>query len=730
MRPRAFFPSLLLVLAFSAGLVGSWGSNSAFADPVDTDADGIADTEDLCLHEPGPAGNDGCPDVDAPFIGEAGTKLNVATPIRLPATVSIDTGAGFAAWGASTSAAQGAIRFDTRNTTAWKAPLKTAANTWTVTTKAANAMSAGVFINGQWRPLQVGTTLTIKVAPNGGTLYFKFAGMAPNGVGTNRVSVEAESVGGGLTGPLKVVSHTPAHEALTGTSPVIAVTFNSPLAGFAAGEASLDCGSGATTFASASIAGNTATLTPSAPIPQGANCTVHIQAGAPSDLDANDPPDGLLADYFFSFETDVAPAVQFINPTNGSVIPGSSFVVAVAFTEPVSLDAGAVTITGCGQNHVSAARVSAGQYYNYQAEGALPGETCTITVTGSKVHDGDTADAPDTMPANVTSTFTIEAPPVMSITLPAAGAVTGTSPTIWIEPSEHVTLLDGAITVTGCASYSSSANNTNTAKYVIPITATAGTTCTVTVHRLLVSDVDGIGEEHPIADTTLEFTVDQAPTIVSTELVDDNSDSSDTMDPTGHIRITYSEPVQVGQFGAWSLTCETAVVPMTVSSDPNDNTVIIARPTDSTVAALHGGPECTFTMGAAIVDRDTADPPNTAPGFVLEFHVNEVAPFIVNISQIENTFDPQDPFWVLVVNFSEPINWNYGGMHASCGVGGTEIFFGGPSMDGRTFVYSEQYAEPCDFTITASLVYDVDTNDGPNLLVAGATFEFPGVVWP
>ncbi len=614
MHYRARLPLLIATLAFVAGLLGSFQAMPVAADVVDLDGDSVIDGSDLCPAQPGAEENDGCPAAELVFSGLVGTKLNASSPIKIQTTVEIEMNAWLESAQTGTGAAtQGAIRFNTADTATWKAPVKTAANTWSFTTKAGNNASAGVYLNGQWRAMQVGTQLTIKFVGDGKSLYLKFAGMAPTGFGINRVGIEAESVGGRLEGPLALISHTPAQDAVVGGSAVISATFNGPLSGFNLNSATIDCGNGTAAFTSATISGKTVTLMPVAPLPGGATCTVYIAASAPSDLDAVDPPDGLIADYYFSFLTDQAPGVLFTTPANGETVAGPSVVVAAAFSEPVTLDAGAVIISGC-HNHSSAAQPTAGLYFNYQVNSATAG-TCTITVVASKVHDVDTFDAPDIMASDVTSTFTIEAPPEVTIVSPVNGSVTGTQPILRLESNEYVSYASGAIEISGCTSWTSVAISPfNVVNFTLP-PLPQGTTCTLTVHRLLVSDVDGVGEVHPLEDESVTFTVDAAPYVVSTTPSDsDDSDSSDTMDPTGEIRVKYSEPMQMWTILGVTLVCNGVDLDVTQKSTALDNTVVIFKPYDDTAAALHGGANCTLTVpSGAFRDADTVDAPNHPP---------------------------------------------------------------------------------------------------------------------
>lgn len=49
-------------------------------------------------------------------------------------------------------AVTGALIIDTSDIATWKPPVKTATQTWTITSKATSSTSAGVYLNGEYRP--------------------------------------------------------------------------------------------------------------------------------------------------------------------------------------------------------------------------------------------------------------------------------------------------------------------------------------------------------------------------------------------------------------------------------------------------------------------------------------------------------------------------------------------------------------------------------------------------
>src|SRR6185295_17283034 len=105
--------------------------------------------------------------------------------------------------------------------------------------------------------------------------------------------------------------------------------------------------SGAHTFTLSASPSTSFTLNPNVDFSTGELCTVTVVAAQVTDVDANDPPDNMTADYVFSFTSEVAPVVT---TTGGTT----------TFTEaggPVVVDGG-VTVTDADSPNLASATVT------------------------------------------------------------------------------------------------------------------------------------------------------------------------------------------------------------------------------------------------------------------------------------------------------------------------------------------------------------------------------------
>lgn len=100
-----------------------------------------------------------------------------------------------------------------------------------------------------------------------------------------------------------VASTTPANEA-THVYPGdnIVITFSEPV-NVSTNSFTIHC-SGGRVFTLSGSGTSTITLNPNSPLPTSDTCTVTVLAAQVSDVDANDGPNHLAADYVFSFQTD------------------------------------------------------------------------------------------------------------------------------------------------------------------------------------------------------------------------------------------------------------------------------------------------------------------------------------------------------------------------------------------------------------------------------------------
>ena len=139
-----------------------------------------------------------------------------------------------------------------------------------------------------------------------------------------------------------------------------------------------------------------------------------IEAGDPNGADAFDPAlqwDGFPVDTFgglgsHTIVTDSAPRVSSTSPANGATGVALSSNVMITFSEDVSVSGTWFTIS-CSTSGAHSA-TSGGGPAAFTLDPTMnfaPGETCTVTVTGSSVSDADSADPPDTMAGDYTFSF-------------------------------------------------------------------------------------------------------------------------------------------------------------------------------------------------------------------------------------------------------------------------------------------------------------------------------------
>ncbi|MGR8935955.1 MAG: beta strand repeat-containing protein [Gammaproteobacteria bacterium] len=225
--------------------------------------------------------------------------------------------------------------------------------------------------------------------------------------------------------PPRVDSIVPADEAIgVALDSNVVATFNEPVSA-SAGAFSVECPSGiaiAFTSTPALPATNTSsfTLDPDSDLPENTTCAVTVQHSGIIDEDAS--PDPMAADFTASFATTDAPpkliATQVevagtLSNTPAANVDADTGIV-INFSEAVSADADAFSVNCSASGNVTA-RFGIGGLPGATATltnsgaGLVPGESCTLTVKATSIHDVDGIDPPDTMSADITAGFTIDA---------------------------------------------------------------------------------------------------------------------------------------------------------------------------------------------------------------------------------------------------------------------------------------------------------------------------------
>jgi len=211
-----------------------------------------------------------------------------------------------------------------------------------------------------------------------------------------------------------VVSSNPAN-GTTGVTvnPVITLTFSEPVT--TAGEwFGISCSISGTRLGDAlsitTVDQTTYTITPLIPFALGERCNAGAGANNISDVDTNDPPDKMLADFTFSFsiQQDAAPSVFSTSPNNGATNVLQSADILVAFSEPVNAPNTAFTITCTSGTRTFALNTTDSVVFTLNPTvNFSPGDSCTLFIDRDFVTDLDTLDPADNMASDVTINFTV-----------------------------------------------------------------------------------------------------------------------------------------------------------------------------------------------------------------------------------------------------------------------------------------------------------------------------------
>jgi methionine-rich copper-binding protein CopC len=375
----------------------------------------------------------------------------------------------------------------------------------------------------------------------------------------------------------------------------------------------------------------TFTINPNADFTFNETCAVTVFAGQVSDQDSVDPPDNLVANFVFSFTTvDAAPTVSATNPTNGAVNQAANTNIDVTFSEPVNVTGNwfQIVCTSSGTRNVVDTVVTGGptSFTINPNTDFTQNETCTVTIIATQVTDQDTNDPPDAMAANFVFSFSIDAAPSVTATVPTNGATQIANNTnISITFSEPVNVTGNWFQIVGATSGTRNVVDTvvtggPTTFSINPNTDFAnGESVTVTVFAAQVTDQDGNDPpDNMLANFVFSFTIDQAPSVTSTV----PTNGAINVLKTANIVINFSENV-TATTSSFTIECPAPgnLQAFTVSGSGTNQ--ITLDPTSN----LPQGQICTVTVIAnQISDTDTGDPPdNMVANFVFSFGVQPEA---------------------------------------------------------------------------------------------------------
>ncbi|NJS35346.1 MAG: Ig-like domain-containing protein [Brachymonas sp.] len=167
----------------------------------------------------------------------------------------------------------------------------------------------------------------------------------------------------------------------------------------------INCASGAR---SAAVSGGPRvyTLDPNTDFAANENCSVTIVGALVQDSDGT--PDAMAANFNFSFQTavDNPPSVSSTIPANNQINVALNSNLVVNFSEPVTTQAGAFTLTCSASNAhtlVVSSNASGNQRTLDPSPDFLASETCVLSIIASLVSDLDGVANP--LPANVNVNF-------------------------------------------------------------------------------------------------------------------------------------------------------------------------------------------------------------------------------------------------------------------------------------------------------------------------------------
>ncbi len=487
----------------------------------------------------------------------------------------------------------------------------------------------------------------------------------------------------------------------------------------------------------------TFTINPTADFTFNETCTVTVFAAQISDQDSGDPPDNMAANFVFSFTTiDAAPTVTATTPINGATNQAANTNIDVTFNEPVNVTGNwfQIVCTASG-TRLPAATVVTGGPTTFTINPTVDftgGETCTVTIVAAQVADQDTNDPPDNMAANFVFSFTIDAPPAVTTTVPTNGATQIAANTnITINFNENVNIVDSTAFIVECPTGSPVTFTVTPAapggvnSFTLDPTADLpfGTTCTVTVVASKVTDVDaGDPPDNMAANFVFSFTTDQAPSVTTT--VPTNNAVDVPQNTT--ITINFSENVNVSA-NAVTINCGSS---FTLPAAPQNNVSSIVLTPPSLLAA---GSNCTVTVeNTLIADADTADPPdNMVADFVFSFRVkpdavNDTYPqtlvgnistnsFLIPFSVIANDVSA-NPVTVTAVQAQTSVVSN---TITTTSANGGNIVMTASGADMGKFTYDP----PAGFEGNDTFTYTISRVDGGGSDTATVTMPISGMVW-
>jgi methionine-rich copper-binding protein CopC len=477
----------------------------------------------------------------------------------------------------------------------------------------------------------------------------------------------------------------------------------------------------------------TFTINPNTDFAAGELVTVTIFAAQVSDQDSADPPDNMLANFVFSFTIDQAPSVTATTPTNGATNVALNSNISVTFSEPVNVTGNwfQVVCPTTGTRNVADTVVTGGPTtftINPNADFTF-NENCTVTVFAAQISDQDSGDPPDNMLANFVFSFTtIDAAPTVSATNPTNGATNRAANTnIDVTFSEPVNVTGNwfqiVCTVSGTRNVVDTVVTGGPTTFTInPNTDfTQAESCTVTIVATQVTDQDtNDPPDQMAANFVFSFSIDAAPSVTATTPTNGATQQANNT----NISITFSEAVNVT--GNWF-----QIVGATSGTRNVADTVVTGGPTTFSInpnTDFANGESVTVTVFAAQVsDQDGNDPPdNMLANFIFSFTIDQ-APSVTTTVPTNGTINVLKTANI-VINFSENVTATTSSFTIECPTPGNlqpfTVSGSGTNQITLDPTSNLPQGQICTVTVIANQIFDTDTGDPPDNMVANFVFSF------
>lgn len=291
--------------------------------------------------------------------------------------------------------------------------------------------------------------------------------------------------------------------------------------------------------------------------------------------------------------------------------------------------------------------------------------------------------------------------PAVASTNPLEGGVVGINDSIDITFNEAVTANDPWYLECNSTYVAVSSNTSDNISYTVsPDSALiAGESCVLTVTASAVMDQDATPQAMA-ADFTLNFSVDEAPSIISTSPA-----NSGVNVPAGNtIILDFSEAVNVTSI-FYSIYCDSA--PQTATISGNGTASLELDPDYD----LPAGSTCTVTIFAAEVsDVDTADDPDVMESdysFSFTVSADDPAPYITDIAPADLETDVARDADI-VIEFNEAVTVTEPWFSLSCD--GTPVTATPATTDNITYTITPDSLLPwgasCTLNLTAANIVD------------------------